>query len=61
MPTKYFINQIQRPEYIVNEQQNERMIVIPTDHEGINPQDEIDDAPVSPVHSSSCSFLVLRG
>ena len=54
MPTKYFINQIQRPEYIVNEQQNERMIVIPTDHEGINPQNEIKYTPVSSFHGIRC-------
>ena len=54
MPAEYFINQIQRPEYIVNEQQNERMIVIPTDHEGINPQDEIKYTPVSSFHGIRC-------
>jgi hypothetical protein len=46
------VNQIKRPKNVVNEKQNERMIVIPTDHQGIDSQDKIKNATVSLVHDN---------
>jgi hypothetical protein len=37
----------------MDDQQEKGMIVIPADHERINSQDEINDAPVSAFHNIS--------
>lgn len=47
---EYFVDQVQRPEYIMDDQQEKGMIVVPTDHYGINSKHEINDAAVSLVH-----------
>jgi len=40
---KQFINQIDGPEYIMNNKKKNRMIVMPTDHHGVDPQDKINN------------------
>jgi hypothetical protein len=44
MPDKQFINQVYGPEYVVNNEKKNGMVVMPAYHQGIDPQDKINDA-----------------
>ena len=44
------IDQVDGPEDPVDEQQDPTMIIVPTDHQGVEAEDEIEDAGVSGFH-----------
>jgi hypothetical protein len=46
-----FVDEINGPEDPMDDQEEPTVVIVPTDHEGINTQDEIDDAGVSGVHT----------
>ena len=50
MACQQFIQQINWPEYIMDNQPKDGMIVIPAYHQGIQTQDEVDDALVAVIH-----------
>jgi hypothetical protein len=45
-----FVDQVHGPEYKMDDQQEKGMIVVPTDHYGINSKNGINNAAVSLVH-----------
>jgi hypothetical protein len=47
---KNFIYQVNGPEYIVYNKIEKRMVIIPADKQGINPQQEINNAAVFAIH-----------
>jgi hypothetical protein len=47
------IDQVDRPEDIMDDQQDYRVVVMPADHKGINTQNAVDDAGVPVVHTSN--------
>ena len=47
------INQVNGPEDVVDDQQEKRVVIIPTDHQGVDAEDAVDDAGVSVVHTSN--------
>jgi hypothetical protein len=51
MADQELVNQVDGPEDIVDDQQEQRMVIIPTDHQGVDTQDTVDDARVSVVHA----------
>jgi hypothetical protein len=59
VPHEQFVDQVDGPENIVPDQQQDGMVVIPTDHQGIESQDKIDDAFVPVVHTDPC-LVVLK-
>jgi hypothetical protein len=48
-----FIDQVDGPEDIVDDQQDDRMVVVPADHEGVETQDAIDYAGIAVVHAAN--------
>jgi hypothetical protein len=45
-----FVQQVNGPEDIMNDEPEDGMVVIPAYHQGIQAQQEIDDAGISSVH-----------
>jgi hypothetical protein len=52
---KQFVQQIDRPENIVNDKPQNRMVVIPANHERVEAQNEIYNAFVAAVHFNRIS------
>ena len=48
-----FVDEVDGPEYPMDDQEEPTVVVVPTDQEGVNAQDEIDDAGVSAVHATN--------
>ena len=50
MADQEFINEVDGPENVVDQQQDPTVIVMPTDHQRIEAEDAIEDARVRVVH-----------
>jgi hypothetical protein len=50
MADQEFIDEVDRPENVVDQQQEPTMIVVPTDHQRVEAEDAIEDARVRVVH-----------
>jgi hypothetical protein len=50
VPDQQFIDQVDGPEDIVDEQQDPAMVIVPADHERVQAEKEIDNAGGSAVH-----------
>ena len=46
-----FVDEIDGPNDPVNDQEDPIVVVVPTDHQGVDTQDEINDAGVSAAHT----------
>jgi hypothetical protein len=47
MADQQFVDEVDGPEDIMDDQQDQRVVIKPTDHQRIEAEDEIDDAGVS--------------
>jgi hypothetical protein len=54
------IDQIDRPKDVVYDKQNDGMVIIPADHQGIDAQDPIYNAGVPLVHSAALYKLTKK-
>ena len=61
MTDQQFIDQIDGPEDIMNDQQEYRVVVMPADHEGIDSQNAVDNTGVPVVHTSNILKKPLTG
>jgi hypothetical protein len=48
-----FVDEVNGPDDPVDDQEDPIVVVMPTDHQGVDAQDEIDDAGVSGVHDTN--------
>lgn len=51
MADEQLVNEVDGPEDPVNEQQDPAMVIVPTDHQRVEAEDEIEDAGVSGFHA----------
>jgi hypothetical protein len=50
MADEQLVDEVDGPENVVDEQQEPTMVIMPTDHQRVKAEDEIDDAGVTVVH-----------
>jgi hypothetical protein len=55
MADQQLVDEVDRPEDIVDDQQDNGMVVMPADQQGIEAQDAVDNAVVSVVHTPKYS------
>lgn len=54
---QYFIYQVHRPDNVMNDEVQKRMVVMPADEQGVYTQQEIDDTAVSVIHGVYFTML----
>ena len=60
MADEQFINQINGPKYIVNNEQENRMIVMPAYHQGIDAQNKIYNTSIPFFHVKYFNYLPIN-
>ena len=53
MANEEFVDEIDGPDDPMNEEEDPVVVVVPTDHQGVEAQDEIDDAGVAAAHTAN--------
>jgi hypothetical protein len=61
MADEKFVDEVDGPDDPVDEQEDPVVVVVPTDHQGVETQDEIDDAGISAVHGANINKKEARG
>jgi hypothetical protein len=58
VPLQNFVHQVNGPEDVMNNQEQNGMVIMPADHQGINTEQKINNAAISATHKNIFNVIL---